>query len=48
MKHADLSLYRGADKSLAPSGRKQVTFPAFYGNWRFITTFTRVHHMSLP
>jgi len=33
--------YRGADKSLARPGRKQVTFPAFYGTWRFITTFTR-------
>ena len=39
---------RGADKSLARSGRKQATFPAFYGTWRFITTFTTVHHLSLP
>ena len=28
--------YRGADKSLAGPGRKQATFPAFYGTWRFI------------
>ena len=41
-------LCRGADKSLARPGRKQTTFPAFYGIWRFITTFTRVHHLSLP
>ena len=27
---------------------KQATFPAFYGSWKFITTFTRVHHLSLP
>jgi len=40
--------YRGADKSLARPRRKQATFPAFYGTWRFITTFTRVHHLSLP
>jgi len=40
--------YRGADKSLARKGRNQATFPAFYGNWRFITTFTTVHHLSLP
>jgi len=39
---------RGADKSLARPGRKQATFPAFCGTWRFITTFTRVHHLSLP
>ena len=32
---------RGADKSLARPGRKQATFPAFYGTWRFSTTFTR-------
>ena len=41
-------LYRGADKSLARPGRKQATFPTFYGTWRFITTFTTVHHLSLP
>jgi len=40
--------YRGADKSLALPGRKQATFPAFYGTWRFITTFTTDHHLSLP
>ena len=40
--------YRGADKSLARPGRKQATFPALYGTWRFITTFTTVHHLSLP
>ena len=40
--------YRGADTSLALPGRKQATFPTFYGTWRFITTFTRVHHLSLP
>ena len=34
-------LYSGADKSLARPGRKQATFPAFYGTWRFITTFTK-------
>jgi len=37
------ALYRGADKSLARPGRKRATFPAFYGTWRVITTFTRVH-----
>ena len=41
-------LYSGVGKSLARSGRKQAIFPAFYGTWRFITTFTRVHHLSLP
>ena len=40
--------YRGADKSLARPGRKQVTFPAFYGTWRFITASTTAHHLSLP
>ena len=40
--------YRGADKSLARRGRKQATFPAFYGTWTFITTFTRVHKLYLP
>ena len=33
-------IYRGADKYLARPGRKQATFPAFYGTRRFITTFT--------
>ena len=41
-------IYRRADKSLARPGRKQTTFPAFYGTWRLISTFTRVHHLSLP
>jgi len=40
--------YRSADKSLVRPGRKQATFPAFYGTWGFITTFTRVHHLSVP
>jgi len=22
-------------------------FPAFYGNWKFMTVFTRSHHWSL-
>jgi len=26
-------VYRSADKSLAQPGRKQATFPAFYGTW---------------
>ena len=39
---AESEFYKGADKSLARPGRKQATFPAFYGTWRFITTFTRV------
>jgi len=43
-----LRFYRDADKFLARPGRKQATFPAFYGTWRIITTFTRVHHLSLP
>jgi len=43
-----LHTYRGADKSLAQPGSKQATFPAFYGTWRFITTFTTVHHLSPP
>jgi len=34
--------YRGADKSLARPGKKQATFPAFYGIWKFMTTFTTV------
>jgi len=37
----------GADKSLARPGKKRATFPAFYGTWRFITLFTRVHHLFL-
>jgi len=44
----DSYVYTGADKSLARPGRKQATFPAFDGTCRFITTFTRVHHLSLP
>jgi len=40
--------YKGADNSLARPVMKQVTFPAFYGTCRFIATFTRVHHLSLP
>jgi hypothetical protein len=43
-----VEFYRGADKSLARPGRKQATFSAFYGTWIFITTFTRVHHLSIP
>ena len=43
-----LDYYRGLDKFLARSGRKQVTLPAFYGTWRFIKTLTTVHHLSLP
>jgi hypothetical protein len=38
----DLGNYRHADKSLAQPGRKQATFPAFYGTLRFITTFTTI------
>jgi len=40
--------YGGSDKFLAQPGRKQATFPAYYGTWRFITTFTKVYHLSLP
>ena len=40
-------MYRGAGKSLARPGRKQATFPALYGIWRFITTFTRIHQLPL-
>ena len=40
--------YMDADKSLARPGRKQATFPVFYGIWRFITTLTTAHHLSLP
>ena len=43
-----LAKLQGADKSLARPGRKQATFPAFYGTWRFITTFKTVHQLSLP
>ena len=46
--NSDEELYGGADKSLARPGRKQATFLAFYGTLSFITTFTRVHHLSLP
>jgi len=42
------NIYRGAYKSLARPGRKQATFPAFYGTSRSITTFTTVQHLSLP
>jgi len=38
---------RGADPSLARPGKKHATFPAFYGTWRFFTTFTRVCHLSI-
>ena len=41
-------IYMGADKSLARPIGKQATFPAFYLTWKFITAFTRVHHLSLP
>jgi len=44
----DSQQYRSADKSLARPGRKQATFSAFCESWRFITTFTTVHHLSLP
>jgi hypothetical protein len=49
MAHAQYTLdnYRGADKSLARPGRKQATCPAFYGTWRFITTFTTVNQLHL-
>ena len=40
--------YKGADKSLAKPGRKQATFPEFYGNCKFTTTFATAHHLSLP
>jgi len=43
---SSVGIYSGADKSLAWPGRKQATFPAFYGTWKFIATFTRVHHLS--
>jgi len=39
---------RGADKSLTRPRRKEATFSAFYGTWSFITTFTKVQHVSLP
>jgi len=39
---------KGAEKSLDRPGRKQAPYPAFYGTWMFITTFTRFHHLSLP
>ena len=29
------------------TGSHLVKFPAFYGTWRFITTFTSAHHLSL-
>jgi len=45
---AESKCYMGADKSLARPGRKHATFPAFCGTWSCITTFTRVHHLSLP
>jgi len=28
-------MYKGADNSLARPGRKQSTFPTFYGTWEF-------------
>ena len=43
-----LKIYRGADKSLARPGRRQAIFRAFYGTWRFITTSTTAHPLSLP
>ena len=45
MKNVSIDKHRGADKSLARPGRKQATFPAFYG--MFITAFSIVHHLSL-
>ena len=41
-------IYRGADKSLTRPGKRQATFPEFYGTLKFITAFTRVHQLSLP
>jgi len=43
-----LLYYKGADKSLAQPERKHAIFPAFYGTWKFITTFTTAQHLSLP
>ena len=43
-----VEFYKGADKSLARPGRKEAAFSAFYGTWRFITIFTRAHHLSIP
>jgi hypothetical protein len=37
----------GADKSLSKPGRKQDTFLEFYGNFKFITTFSTAHHLYL-
>ena len=39
--------YRRCSSSARP-GRKQATFPAFYGTCRFITAFTTAHQLSLP
>jgi len=47
-KMVEMTIKSGADKSLAQPGRKQATFPAIYGTWRFITTFTTAYHLSLP
>ena len=48
VENTDRRMYMWADNSLGRPGMKQATFPAFYGTWRFITTFTTVHHLSLP
>jgi len=36
-----------ADKSLARRGKKQVTLPAFYRSWTFITAITTVHYLYI-
>ena len=36
-----------ADMSLDRPCRRQATFPVFYGTYRFITTFTTAHRLSL-
>jgi len=46
--HALNNCKHGSDKSLARPGRRQASFPVFYGNCRFITAFTTAHHLSLP
>ena len=33
---------------LSPTRKETSYIPRIYGTWRFITTFTRVHHLSLP
>ena len=42
------TLHRGVGKNLVPTKKKTSYISRILWNWRFITSFTTVHHVSLP